>query len=77
MVAYAEVGLVTSYIDEDVKDGKPYYYKVVATSGSGDSERSRMAKARVEVDDGPGFGVLAVISAMLVTIPVARRRWVR
>jgi titin len=60
-----EVGDVLTYTDADVKAGKAYYYKVVATSDSGDSEMSRPAKARVkEPEDGPGFSTTAIIVAV-------------
>jgi fibronectin type 3 domain-containing protein len=71
-----ELGDVTTYIDRDVREGQTYYYKVVATSESGDSEMSRMAKAKVQKEESPGFGpvmgVLALSVASMFMLRVMR-----
>ena len=38
---------MTTYTDKDVKEGRNYCYKVVATSDSGDGEMSRLATGKV------------------------------
>jgi fibronectin type 3 domain-containing protein len=73
----AELGPVNSYVDEDVKENRPYFYKVVATSDSGDSEMSRLARGKVVSEEEPGFGaVLAVLAlSTLIVLGRWRRRW--
>ena len=68
-----ELGMVTSYVDDDIKKDRTYYYKVVAVSPSGDSEMSRLAKGRVVSEEEPGFGVLLAALALTGTALVATR----
>jgi fibronectin type 3 domain-containing protein len=71
----AEVGNVLTYTDEDVKAGKTYYYKVVATSDSGDSEMSQLANGKVKEEESPGFGIMVAIMALgLVTAMAISKR---
>jgi fibronectin type 3 domain-containing protein len=71
-----ELGDVLTYTDKDVKEGRAFYYKVVATSDSGDSEMSRLAKAKVRSEDSPGFGVAMTGLALLagLAVPVVHSR---
>ena len=77
LVLLEEVGNVNSYTDDDVKANKPYYYKVLATSDSGDGDMSRLADAKVKTDDGPGFGGIVGILALgtvITLISLTRRK---
>ena len=69
-----ELGPVNSYVDKDVKDNRQYYYKVLAVSDSGDSEMSRLAKGKVIIDEGPGFGAAVAVLAIATMIMIGRRR---
>lgn len=69
-----ELGTVTSYEDKDVKKGTAYHYKVVATSESGDSDMSRLAKGKVEKEEEPGFEAVLVIMALLSIVALGRAR---
>ena len=74
----AEVGPgVTSWTDDGLEKGTTYYYSVVAKNDVGDSEPVASEEAKVPKDkkeDSPGFGVVAVAMALLLVIPIARRR---
>ena len=70
-----ELGPVTSYVDEDIKENRQYYYKVVATSESGDSDMSRLAKGKVVSEEEPGFAGIAAVLAL--TSMLVLGRWVR
>ena len=76
MEAVATLGTVTTWTDEDVKRGKTYYYTVAALNDAGEGEPFAAYEVKVpkEKADGPGFEVVLVAMALLLVIPVARRR---
>jgi fibronectin type 3 domain-containing protein len=72
----ATLGNVTTYTDEDLKRGKTYDYYVRATSDIGVSRVSSTVTVDIPVkDEGPGFGLGAVIVALcaLATVLLKRR----
>jgi titin len=68
MTQVAQVGLVTSYVDEDVEPGKTYYYTVKAVNdvGQGDPVDPVQVKVdKVDVDEG-GFPWVYILIAVVV-----------
>jgi predicted RNA-binding protein with TRAM domain len=68
MTQVAQVGLVTSYVDEDVEAGKTYYYTVKAVNdvGQGDPVDPVQVKVdKVDVDEG-GFPWVYILIAVVV-----------
>ncbi|NOQ54074.1 MAG: hypothetical protein GQ558_05670 [Thermoplasmata archaeon] len=72
----AELGDVQSYIDEDVEKGKTYFYKVMATSDSGDGDMSRSADAKIqtEEEESPALGGAFALLAMVVGVAATMMR---
>jgi PGF-CTERM protein len=56
-----------SFTDDSIKEDRDYYYKVVATSDSGDGEMSRLSKAMVREEEGPGFGAVLALAAVILS----------
>ena len=71
----AELGPVLTYTDEDVEKGTTYYYRVVATSDSGDGEPTSVSSVEVKKsEEGPGFGSIIAISALVMGLLLITRR---
>jgi titin len=59
----------TSWTDEDVKRGTTYYYLITAVNWVGQGEPSEIeVKVPKEKDEGPGFGMMATITATLAAL---------
>jgi hypothetical protein len=70
-----ELGNVLTYVDEDVREGRTYYYRVVATSDFGESEPSHASDAKVKkAENGPGFGIGTLLAALCATSVMMWRR---
>ena len=72
----ATLGPVFTWTDEDVERGTTYYYSVAAINDVGEGEPffAREVKVPKKKDEGPGFEVFVVIAAMILVIPMMRRR---
>jgi fibronectin type 3 domain-containing protein len=73
----AEVGPgVTTWSEEGLERGTTYFYSVAAKNDVGEGEPilAREVKVEKKKDEGPGFEVLAVVIAMMLVIPMIRRR---
>jgi titin len=75
----AEVGPgVTSWTDEGLEKGTTYHYSVYARNAVGDGEPIETEHVNVpkpkEKEDSPGFEVILIAMALLLILPVARRR---
>ena len=57
-----------------VEKGKMYYYKVVATSDSGDGDMSRLADAKIQKEEEPGFLAGFLVVTMALGALIASRR---
>ncbi len=61
----ATIGDVTTYTDDDVKEGKRYSYRVLAMSDIGDGETTTTVDVKIKkTDEGPGFGGGLVLLSM-------------
>ncbi len=66
----AEVGDITTYTDQDVKEGKSYTYRVVGLSDIGDGEATPGAEVKIKkADEGPGFTGSMIIIALCYLAP--------
>jgi hypothetical protein len=73
----AEVGPgATTWSEDGLERGTTYYYSVAAKNdvGEGEAILARGVKVPPETDESPGFEVLAVVTAMMLVIPMIRRR---
>ena len=78
--AIATLGPVFTWTDEDVERGTTYHYSVAAINDVGEGEPFFAREVKVpkeKKDEGPGFEVIAVLAALLVLVPIVRRRWMR
>ncbi len=74
MTEIAQVGLPTSYLDEDVKEGKTYHYTVLAVNGVGqgdpaDTVQVKIQKTEVDEDEFPTLlmvGIVVVLAAIVL-----------
>jgi titin len=74
MTEIALVGLSTSYLDEDVKEGTTYHYTVLAVNAVGqgdpvDSVQVKVPKAEVDEDEFPTLlmvGIVVVLAAIVL-----------
>jgi titin len=76
MEVVATLGMVTTWTDEDVERGKTYYYSVAALNVAGEGEAFAAYEVKVppQKKDSPGFEVVLVGLALLLVVPIARRR---
>ena len=75
----AEVGpAVTTWSEDGLERGTTYFYSVAAKNDVGEGEPilAREVKVEKKKDEGPGFEALFVLVALMVVIPIVRRRWV-
>ena len=73
----AEVGLgVTTWSEDGLERGTTYYYSVAAKNDVGEGEPilAREVKVEKKAVESPGFEVLVVVTAMMLVIPMIRRR---
>jgi fibronectin type 3 domain-containing protein len=74
MTEIGQVGLPTSYLDEDVEAGKTYYYTVVAVNAVGqgdpaDTVQVKVQKTETDEDEFPTLlmvGIVIVLAAIVV-----------
>ena len=76
---FAEVGPIDlTWTDEDVKQGRTYWYTVAPKNDVGEGDPSTVFKAKVpKEDESPGFSVMStmlVILAVLIRLDRGRRR---
>jgi hypothetical protein len=73
LVEIAQVGDVTLYVDEDVKEGKRYTYQVIGISEIGEGEGTSTIDIQVKIpDEGPGFTFLILLLAFTVALTLKR-----
>jgi predicted RNA-binding protein with TRAM domain len=73
----AEVGPgATTWSEEGLERGTTYFYSVAAKNDVGEGEPilAREVKVPRKADESPGFEVLVVVTAMMLVIPMIRRR---
>lgn len=73
----AEVGPgVTTWSKEGLERGITYYYSVAAKNdvGQGEPILAREIKVPKKADESPGFEALVILAAILIVIPITRRR---
>jgi hypothetical protein len=73
----AEVGPgATTWSEDGLPRGTTYYYSVAAKNDVGEGEPILAREVPIEKkkDEGPGFEALAVLAALLIIVPVVRRR---
>jgi hypothetical protein len=74
MTELVQVGLVTSYVDEDVKEGKTYHYTVKAVNAVGQGDQVepvqvKVQKAETDEDEFPTLllvGIVVVLAAIVL-----------